>query len=100
MGRAFDRGSGVPGPPRLSTRHPRRADIGRRATRARTADLALTAIAEKLAPRAVNVHFQDSFEEGSITFDYRMRSGAVTRSNALALMRAGGLEVASPTPVR
>jgi hypothetical protein len=27
-------------------------------------------------------------------FDYRMRPGPVTRSNALALMRAVGLEVA------
>jgi hypothetical protein len=62
-----------------------------------THDLALTAIADELAPRAVNVHFQDSFEEGAITFDYRMNSGPVTRSNALALMRAVGLEVASPT---
>ena len=61
-----------------------------------THDLALTAIADGLAPRAVNVHFRDSFEDGAITFDYRMRPGPVTRSNALALMRAVGLEVASP----
>jgi hypothetical protein len=59
-----------------------------------THDLALTAIADQLAPRAVNVHFQDSFEEGAITFDYRLRPGPVTRSNALALMRAVGLQVA------
>ena len=58
-----------------------------------THDLALTAIADELAPRATNVHFQDSFEEGAITFDYRMRPGPVTRSNALALMRAVGLQV-------
>jgi hypothetical protein len=62
-----------------------------------THDLALTAIAEELSPRAENVHFQDWFEEGAITFDYRMKPGPVTRSNALALMRAVGLEVASPT---
>jgi hypothetical protein len=60
-----------------------------------THDLALTAIADELAPRGANVHFQDSFEEGTITFDYRMRSGPVTRSNALALMRAVGLQVAT-----
>ena len=64
-----------------------------------THDLALTAIADELAPRAVNVHFQDWFEEDAITFDYRMKPGPVTRSNALALMRAVGLEVASPTSV-
>jgi DNA mismatch repair ATPase MutS len=62
-----------------------------------THDLALTAIADELAPRAVNVHFQDWFEKGAITFDYRMKAGPVTRSNALALMRAVGLDVASPT---
>jgi DNA mismatch repair ATPase MutS len=40
------------------------------------------------------VHFQDSFGEGAITFDYRLQPGPVTRSNALALMRAVGLQVA------
>jgi hypothetical protein len=29
-----------------------------------------------------------------VTFDYRIKPGPVTRSNALALMRAVGLEVA------
>lgn len=61
-----------------------------------THDLALTAIADELAPRAVNVHFEDWFKAGAITFDYRMKPGPVTRSNALALMRAVGLDVASP----
>ena len=61
-----------------------------------THDLALTAIADQLAPRAMNVHFQDWFENGEMTFDYRMKTGPVTRSNALALMRAVGLEVAGP----
>jgi hypothetical protein len=60
-----------------------------------THDLALTAIAGAMAPRAVNVHFEDSFEEGAIAFDYQMKPGPVTRSNALALMRAVGLEVAT-----
>jgi DNA mismatch repair ATPase MutS len=58
-----------------------------------THDLALTHIVERLAPRAANVHFEDHFEDGAITFDYRMRPGVVQRSNALALMRAVGLEV-------
>jgi DNA mismatch repair ATPase MutS len=62
-----------------------------------THDLALTAIADELAPRAVNVHFEDWFEAGDIRFDYRMKPGPVTRSNALALMRAVGLEVAPST---
>jgi DNA mismatch repair ATPase MutS len=58
-----------------------------------THDLALSAIAERLAPRAENVHFADEFEEGTLRFDYRMRPGVVRTSNALALMRAVGLEV-------
>jgi hypothetical protein len=60
-----------------------------------THDLALTAIADSLSPRAANVHFEDRFEGGQIVFDYRMKRGPVTRSNALALMRAVGLEVGS-----
>ena len=58
-----------------------------------THDLALTAVADDLSPRGANVHFEDRFEAGEIHFDYRMKPGPVTRSNALALMRAVGLDV-------
>ena len=58
-----------------------------------THDLALTSIAADLGPRAVNVHFEDHFEDGQILFDYRVKPGPVTRSNAIALMRAVGLDV-------
>ncbi len=58
-----------------------------------THDLALARIAESLAPRVVNVCFEDQFEDGELRFDYRMRTGVVQRSNALALMRSVGLEV-------
>jgi hypothetical protein len=58
-----------------------------------THDLALTQIAEQLAPHAANVHFADHFENGKMTFDYRLRPGVVQHSNALALMRAVGLKV-------
>jgi ABC-type multidrug transport system fused ATPase/permease subunit len=58
-----------------------------------THDLALTAIADDLAPRAVNAHFEDRFEDGEMRFDYRLRPGRVTRSNAIALMRAVGLDI-------
>jgi hypothetical protein len=40
-----------------------------------------------------NVHFVDEFREGAMHFDYRLRPGVVPHSNALALMRAVGLEV-------
>lgn len=58
-----------------------------------THDLALARIADDLAPRASNVHFEDHLEAGKMTFDYRLRPGMVQRSNALELMRSVGLEV-------
>jgi DNA mismatch repair ATPase MutS len=58
-----------------------------------THDLALTGIAERLAPRAANVHFEDRYEDGAMTFDYRMRPGVVQSTNGLALMRAVGIDV-------
>ena len=50
-------------------------------------------IADELAPQIENVHFEDHIEDGEIHFDYRLRQGVVTKSNALALMRAVGLDV-------
>jgi DNA mismatch repair ATPase MutS len=58
-----------------------------------THDLALARIADSLDGLAANVHFQDHLEDGRMVFDYRMQEGVVTKSNALALMRAVGLEV-------
>ena len=58
-----------------------------------THDLALTKIVDDLAPRARNVHFQDDMVDGEMHFDYRLADGVVTKSNALALMRAVGLDV-------
>jgi hypothetical protein len=59
---------------------------------ATTHDLALTEAAARI-PEAANAHFEDRVEDGEIAFDYTLRPGVVTRSNALALMRAVGLEV-------
>ncbi len=61
-----------------------------------THDLALAQIADSLGPRAANVHFEDHIEDGRIAFDYRLRPGVVTKSNALDLMRAVGLDVGGP----
>jgi len=66
-----------------------RGDIGL----ATTHDLSLATVADQLAPAAANVHFEDRLENGRLVFDYRMRPGVVTRSNALDLMRAAGLDV-------
>ena len=58
-----------------------------------THDLALAGLADRLAPAAVNVHFEDQFAAGEMTFDYRLRPGRATGTNALALMAAVGLDV-------
>lgn len=58
-----------------------------------THDLALAQIADELGESARNVHFEDRFEDGRLRFDFRLREGVVTRSNALDLMRAVGLPV-------
>jgi DNA mismatch repair ATPase MutS len=58
-----------------------------------THDLALTEFTATLGDAGANVHFEDRIEDGVIVFDYRMRPGVVEHSNALALMRAVGLDV-------
>jgi hypothetical protein len=58
-----------------------------------THDLALAELAGRLGPEVRNVHFVDEFRAGAMYFDYRLRPGVVPHSNALALMRAIGLEV-------
>ena len=58
-----------------------------------THDLELARLTEDLDSAVTNVHFEDQFEDGRMSFDYRMRPGVVARSNALALMRAVGLDV-------
>jgi hypothetical protein len=56
-----------------------------------THDLALTRLVEELDGKAVNVHFEDRFEHGEMTFDYRLRPGPATRGNAMALLKIVGL---------
>jgi hypothetical protein len=58
-----------------------------------THDLALTELPAQLGSAGVNMHFEDRLEDGKMVFDYRMRPGVVQHSNALALMRAIGLDV-------
>jgi hypothetical protein len=60
---------------------------------ATTHDLALTRVATELGARARNVHFEDVLEGDKVVFDYVLKDGVVERSNALALMRAVGLDV-------
>ena len=58
-----------------------------------THDLALSQLEEELGDLVQNVHFEDHVEDGEIRFDYKLRPGVVTKSNALDLMRAIGLRV-------
>jgi DNA mismatch repair ATPase MutS len=58
-----------------------------------THDLALAEIAETLQEKAANFHFEDTFENGELRFDYRLTPGVVSTANALKLMRSVGLDV-------
>jgi len=58
-----------------------------------THDLALTEIGAAIGAVVNNVHFEDQVEQGKMKFDYRLREGVVTKSNAIELMRIVGLEV-------
>jgi hypothetical protein len=58
-----------------------------------THDLALTEITAAVGDVIRNVHFEDQVEGNEMRFDYRLRDGVVTKSNAIALMRIIGLEM-------
>lgn len=58
-----------------------------------THDLALTTIPGSLDGLAANCHFEDSFADGKLVFDYKLKPGVVQTSNALKLMRSIGLDV-------
>ena len=57
-----------------------------------THDLALTEISEKIGNLLRNMHFEDQVANNEMHFDYKLREGVVTRSNALELMRIIGLD--------
>ena len=58
-----------------------------------THDLALTEVGVAIGDGLKNVHFEDHVEQGKMKFDYRLREGVVTKSNAIELMRIVGLDV-------
>jgi MutS domain V len=58
-----------------------------------THDLALTSLEQVFPERVRNVHFQERFEDHSLSFDYRLQPGVVTTSNGLELMKSIGLTV-------
>ena len=56
-----------------------------------THDLALTDAINALDGRAINVHFEEHYENGEMQFDYRMRPGVLTHTNGANVMAALGL---------
>jgi len=58
-----------------------------------THDLALAQLDQETAFSARNVHLEDRIVDGKIEFDYHLRPGVVTHSNALELMRSIGLDI-------
>lgn len=59
-----------------------------------THDLALTEIATNGLPGR-NVHFADSGESGNLCFDYKLRPGILTHSNALNIAHILGIDAAA-----
>jgi hypothetical protein len=57
-----------------------------------THDLALTEITSGIGAVLRNMHFEDQIANNEMHFDYSLRDGVVTKSNALALMRLIGLD--------
>ena len=58
-----------------------------------THDLALTEIGTAVGAPLRNMHFADQVADGKMVFDYQLRDGIVTKSNALELMRLVGLDM-------
>jgi hypothetical protein len=58
-----------------------------------THDLALTEITSAIGGHMRNMHFEDQIQDGKMRFDYKLREGIVTRSNAIELMRLIGFEM-------
>jgi DNA mismatch repair ATPase MutS len=58
-----------------------------------THDLSLTELVKIYPEQITNMHFQEKLEEGKLSFDYQLRSGVVTTSNGVELMKSIGLEV-------
>jgi DNA mismatch repair ATPase MutS len=58
-----------------------------------THDLALTEITDSADGLVRNMHFEDQVKGGKMYFDYKLRDGVVSKSNALELMRLMGFEI-------
>ncbi len=59
-------------------------------------DLGLAHLEAETGGRVQNVHFQELVEGDKMTFDYQLKRGVVTSSNALRLMKLIGIAVPLP----
>lgn len=60
-----------------------------------THDLELTDL-EREIPSLINMHFQETVNNGALAFDYRLRPGSCPTTNALRIMELEGLPVPKP----
>ncbi len=58
-----------------------------------THDLELAALADENPELIKNYHFADQIENDRISFDYKLKPGVSTSTNALALMKIVGIDV-------
>jgi DNA mismatch repair ATPase MutS len=59
-------------------------------------DLGLSDLGAEPGGRVENVHFQELISGDKMTFDYQLKPGVVTSSNALRLMKRVGIAVPLP----
>lgn len=58
-----------------------------------THDFELCGITDKEQNPAVNYHFQEYYEDDTLCFDYKIRDGRCTTTNARAILRMAGFEL-------
>jgi DNA mismatch repair ATPase MutS len=58
-----------------------------------THDLSITELSAERPGTIRNVHFRDEMKDGEMIFDYRLRDGVVTTTNALEVLRRAGVQV-------
>lgn len=59
-----------------------------------THDFELCNISDKDGRQCVNYHFEEYYKDDAISFDYRLKSGRCTTTNARQLLRMAGFDVA------
>lgn len=58
-----------------------------------THDLELEVIEDESKHQVMNYHFEEAYEEGKITFDYKLKSGVSQTRNAIYLIKAAGIDI-------